>query len=122
MGLRQSAIFLRDSRGERLISSEGYATRPAFAADGRSVYYLLRRESLRAPSELWRAQLSSGRNDRLLPGFSIDNYQISPDGREVLFETIAVQISRGRPTGPIETIGKKEADYPKMETGWCQHW
>jgi Tol biopolymer transport system component/DNA-binding winged helix-turn-helix (wHTH) protein len=87
VGLRQSAIFLRDSHGERSISSEGYATHPAFSADGKSVYYLLRRESLRAPKELWRAQLSTGRNDRLLPGFSIDSYQISPDGSEIIFET-----------------------------------
>src|SRR5262249_54634436 len=86
VGLRQSAIWLRDARGERAISLEGYATRPSFSADGKAVYYLLRRESLRAARELWRAQLPTGKSDRLLPGFSIDSYQVSADGREVVFE------------------------------------
>jgi len=92
VGLRQSAIFIRDSQGERPISSEGYATRPAFSVDGKSLYYLLRRESLRAPKELWRAQLSTGRNDRLLSGFSIDSYQISSDGGEVVSKYIPKEV------------------------------
>jgi Tol biopolymer transport system component len=87
VGLRQSAIWLRDAHGDRAISLEGYATRPTFSADGKAVYYLLRRESLRAARELWRAQLPTGKSDRLLPGFSINSYQVSADGAEVVFET-----------------------------------
>jgi len=87
VGLRQSAIWLHDARGERLISPEGYAVSPAFSPDSKAVYYLLKRESMRSASELWRTDLASGANDRLLPGFSMRTYQISTDGSDIVFET-----------------------------------
>src|SRR3982750_2391412 len=49
-GMRQSALWIRDSRGERAISSEGYVPAinqaglfgalPRFSRDGKSIFYL----------------------------------------------------------------------------------
>jgi hypothetical protein len=47
----------------------------------------MRRQSTESPSELWRADLESGKSERLLPEFPIVGYDISDDGQEALFST-----------------------------------
>jgi hypothetical protein len=87
VGSEQSTVWLHDSAGDRQISSEGYAYTPAVAPDGSKVYYLVRSGASRAfvAGELWVADASSPRRERLLPGFLITRYDISPDGKEVVF-------------------------------------
>jgi dipeptidyl aminopeptidase/acylaminoacyl peptidase len=58
-----------------------------FSHDGKSLYYLLRHDSPESPSELWRADLDSGRREAVLPGVSILSYDISNDERQVVFST-----------------------------------
>jgi hypothetical protein len=80
IGTRQSALWIHDGRGDRPLSSQGYVlhpewtgmpgTIPIFSRDGQSLFYL-RSESPDAPSELWRADVVSGRNERALPGIVI---------------------------------------------------
>jgi eukaryotic-like serine/threonine-protein kinase len=88
---RQNAVWIHDSRGDRALSTEGYAERstPVFSRDGEHLYYLLRRNSLASPAELWRADLASGRSETVLPGVSISSYDISNDEKEVVFSTEA---------------------------------
>src|ERR1022692_3286680 len=89
VGLTQSSIWLHDGRGDRPISLEGYAFRPKFTPDGKRLLYLVRKA---ASSELWVAELDSGRSEPLLPGFEIakarpgsqGGYDISPDGGQVV--------------------------------------
>jgi Tol biopolymer transport system component len=87
VGLEQSNVWLHDPAGERQITSEGYAYTPAVSPDGSKVYYLVRSGSSRAfvAGELWVADAGSSRRDRLLPGFLITRYDISPDGKRVVF-------------------------------------
>lgn len=85
----QSAVWIHDSRGERALSTEGYAadTPPVFSHDGKRVYYLLRHDSPASPAELWRTNIESGKSEAALPAVSIQNYDISPEEREVVFST-----------------------------------
>ena len=91
VGLRQSSVWLHDSSGERQVSLEGYSYDPKFTPDGKRLCYRILKGALPMsdPSELRVVDLDSGRNDSLLPGFSIVGgpgrpYDISPDGRQVV--------------------------------------
>jgi hypothetical protein len=83
----QNAVWIHDTRGDRAVSTEGYAssTIPVFSRDGKHLYYLLRRASPDAPAELWRADLDSGKSEVLVPGVSMQAFDISRDDERVLF-------------------------------------
>jgi eukaryotic-like serine/threonine-protein kinase len=92
VGLRQSTLWVRDGKGERQVSSEGYAAYPQFSPDGKKLYYLVRRESVSGQlidflvsGELWVANLETGQGEHLLPNFLITGYSISHDGMEIVF-------------------------------------
>jgi serine/threonine protein kinase len=87
----QSAPSIRDSRGDRALSSEGYAVAmpPVFSRDRKRLYYLLRHDSPESPAELCRADLDSGRTEVLFPGISVGEYDVSDDEKEVVFSTQA---------------------------------
>jgi eukaryotic-like serine/threonine-protein kinase len=92
VGMRQSTLWVRDAKGERQVSSEGYAAYPQFSPDGKKLYYLVRRESvsdrlstLLLSGELWVADLQTGQNERLLPNFLVTSYSISHDGTKIVF-------------------------------------
>jgi len=87
-GLRESTLWVHDGRGEREISSEGYVQYPQFSADGKKLYYLVRRFGISAQfvsGELWVADLETARSERLLPSFLVTGYGISQDGEDVVF-------------------------------------
>ena len=88
LGRRQSSVWLHDPRGERLLSAEGFAFDPSLSADGGRVYYLLRRTASSGTAELTMVDVASGRTDRLLPDFSVLDYDISRDERQVVFTTV----------------------------------
>ena len=85
LGLRQSAIWFHDARGDRALSSEGFASLPRISADGRRSFFLLRPNSASTSDELRSVDLESGRTDRILPGVSVSSYDVSPDDAEVVF-------------------------------------
>ena len=95
-GVKQNAIWLHDSRGERQISVEGYADLPAlgvgsthsvFSADEERLYFLVSRNSVGVflTGELTMAELGSGRTERLLPAIPMTSFDISADGKRVVF-------------------------------------
>ena len=87
VGTSQSTVWIQDSAGERQISSEGYGFLPSFSSDGKKLYYLVRAGSNRdfVTGEMWQVELDSGRRQRLLPDFLMAHYDVSIDGRQVLF-------------------------------------
>jgi Tol biopolymer transport system component len=87
IGTSQSTVWMHDSRGDRQITSEGYALLPSVSPDGKKLYYLVRTGGARnfAIGELWVADLESGQRQRLLPDFRMQHYTISADGQRVLF-------------------------------------
>jgi eukaryotic-like serine/threonine-protein kinase len=92
VGLTQSSVWVHDGGGDRQVSLEGYALAPKFTPDGKRLLYQVRKG---AASELWVAELDSGRSEPLLSGIAVAlsgggsadpprGYDISPDGRQVV--------------------------------------
>jgi serine/threonine protein kinase/WD40 repeat protein len=103
IGSRQSSIWLRDDRGEREVSREGYAFVPGFpnsgisqpfSRDGRSLVYLVRQGPVRfagsgeRAGELWRTDFNTGRSESLVPGVPVIGYDISHDGKWLAFAAL----------------------------------
>jgi Tol biopolymer transport system component len=93
VGKRLSAIWIHDAAGERAITAEGYASAPQLSADGKRVFYVESSSPAFSPAgpapagELRVVDLTSGRTDSVLPGVSVNDYDVSRDGRAVVFTT-----------------------------------
>ena len=94
IGMRRSAVWIRDAAGERAIVSEGYASAPRLSRDGTRVFYLFVRDWwladagwLTAAADLRSVDLATGKSDTLLSGESVTGYAISRDEKEVAFTT-----------------------------------
>jgi eukaryotic-like serine/threonine-protein kinase len=88
VGLNESTLWVRDAKGERQISSEGYAEVPKFSRDGKKLYYLTYRQGVSGESfggELWVADLETGHRKRFVPDILVSDYDVSPDGAQVVF-------------------------------------
>ena len=74
------------------MSSEGDAFSTTFSRDGTKLYYL-KRAGQNDVAELWSTELTSGRSDRVVPGYGIDStlldyyasYAVTEDGNRVAF-------------------------------------
>ena len=96
IGIRHSALWIHDARGERPLTSQGYVlqpfgnglagTLPVFSRNGRSLFYV-RSQAPGTPVELWRVDLASEKSEPVLRGESILEYDISSDDKEVVFST-----------------------------------
>jgi DNA-binding winged helix-turn-helix (wHTH) protein/Tol biopolymer transport system component len=93
VGVRESSIWIHDTAGERSLSSEGEViadySPPTFGPDEKTLYYLLRRQSTGPGPELWRMTLDSGKSEAVFPGISMFAYDVSPDGKQVVYATEA---------------------------------
>ena len=89
IGLRQSSLWLHTAGGDRLLSSEGFASSPVFSPDGKRMYYMLRRATTPGVVELRVMDLGTQKSDRVLPDFSVVDYAVSRDEREVAVTTRA---------------------------------
>jgi len=89
IGSSQSTIWIHDPKGDRQITSEGFAILPSFSSDGKKLYYLVgqRGTKLGQPpiGTLWVTDLESGQREKLFPDFQIRHYNISADGQHVVF-------------------------------------
>ncbi|MBM3755005.1 MAG: hypothetical protein FJW38_13615 [Acidobacteria bacterium] len=86
VGVRQSAVWVSDSSGERPVTSEGFAaannlvlTAPIFSADGGKIYHLLGRDMPGSINELWRTDIGKGTSERIIQGFPIVEFDIAGD-------------------------------------------
>jgi DNA-binding winged helix-turn-helix (wHTH) protein/dipeptidyl aminopeptidase/acylaminoacyl peptidase len=102
IGLHESAIWLHDERGERQLSTVGhvsprhglsqltnYLALPSvnYSPDGKSLFCLMSHDSPAAPTELWRMDLASGKVEPLLRGVSMEKYDVSPNGKRVVYSS-----------------------------------
>ena len=69
--MTRRSVWVHDSRGERAVSLEGYALNPTFTPDGKKLVYFVAEGASAHRGELWIADLDTGLNERLLPGFSV---------------------------------------------------
>src|SRR6516162_6002512 len=121
VGLRQRTVSVHDPSGERQISLEGYAYSPTISPDGKRLYYRVLRggtEPFLGASELWVADIESGRNELLLPGFAVTDYSLSRDGRRVVFSaldsggTSRLWVASTDRTGTPRQISNIDGDMP----------
>jgi serine/threonine protein kinase/Tol biopolymer transport system component len=89
VGGSQSTLWVHDSKGDRQITSEGYAYLPSFSPDTKRMYYLQRSNANRrfVSGELWTTDLETDKKQRLLADFLMEHYDVSPDGKQVVFIT-----------------------------------
>jgi Tol biopolymer transport system component len=88
VGNTQSTVWYHDEKGDRPLSVEGYAYRPLLSPDGSQVFYLVRKVVRGSvwSGEVWSVDLTSGRNERLLPDFLVQYYHVSHDGKTIVFD------------------------------------
>jgi dipeptidyl aminopeptidase/acylaminoacyl peptidase len=91
VGQATSTVWIHDAKGERQVTSEGYAEGPRFSPDGSKLYYLV---SDRGGSSftfqrgrLWVADLVTHQSESVFEDFSMASFDISPDGKRVLFSS-----------------------------------
>ena len=86
-GSQEASIWIRDEKGSRQITSEGFAFLPALSPDGTRLYYLRRAPGSRSflSGELYAADVATGRVERLLPGMILSHYSLSHDGAKLVF-------------------------------------
>jgi eukaryotic-like serine/threonine-protein kinase len=93
MGVHESAIWIHDAGGDRSLSSEGevlnYPSPPSFNTDATTLFYLLRHGPAAVGPELWRMSVNSGQSEPVFPGVAMLAYDVSPDGKQVLYSTAA---------------------------------
>ena len=100
VGINRSAVWLHDSHGERMLTSEATAALAdsrngsPFSRDGKKLYYVVRRSrgqeiwADQAVGELRELDLRSGASQTILPGFSISDFSLSPNGRDIAFSAL----------------------------------
>ena len=119
IGVHESAIWIHDADGERSLSSEGEVVAdispPSFTADDKTLYYLLRRPPAGSGPELWRMTVDSGKSEAVFPGVSMFAYDVSPDGKQVVYSTAdregkshlwLAAIDRSSPAKPVGSSGE----------------
>lgn len=93
VALQSTSLWVHDAKGERQVSLEGNGRNPKFTPDGKKLCYVVAKEATsdfawyRNPGELHIADLQSGRSETFQPGFLIQDYDISADGRWVVMWT-----------------------------------
>jgi eukaryotic-like serine/threonine-protein kinase len=91
VGLRERVVSVHGKNCDRQVSLEGYAYMPSLSPDGQKVYYRILKggtSPFLGASELWVVDIASGRKRPLLPGFAVTGYNLSQDGRKVVFSAI----------------------------------
>jgi serine/threonine protein kinase/Tol biopolymer transport system component len=94
VGSQDRSVWLHDKDGDHPISSEGNTSLPRFSSDGHSLYFL-KTNGQRGSDELWNKDLNSGKEERILKDYPMQEYSagrdvkqaysISRDGKEVAF-------------------------------------
>jgi hypothetical protein len=87
VGLEESEVWIHEAAGERRISSEGFAYGPHFSPDRKKLFYLTDPGARQGfpMGELREVDLATGQSERLLSGFLVTSYDISADGKHIVF-------------------------------------
>jgi eukaryotic-like serine/threonine-protein kinase len=120
VGSRNSSVWYHDKNGDHQLSSEGDSFAPAFALDATKIYFLSSSGGSGSVSgELRVKDLASGRIESVLPGYSVDSYSVSLDGKLVAFALVdatrhsSIWIARtDRRTSPLRISSASSEDSP----------
>lgn len=93
VGTSERSVWVHDQEGERPVSSQGYSFSPKFSSDGSRVFYLVATNPSQADhgGELWVLDLGTGQTSKVLPGVAVVSFSVSPDDKQVVFETIGAR-------------------------------
>ncbi|HKW25794.1 MAG TPA: protein kinase [Terriglobales bacterium] len=131
VGMRRSSVWLHDARGDRVLTSEANAALgdprggSPFSPDGKKLYYLVRRTPGReifsnlAVGELWEMDLQSGTTQVLLPGYSVTDFSLSPNGHDIAFTAFAEDGTQRIWVAPLDRSSaprllQTSADHPRF--------
>jgi len=93
VGVHESTLWIHDAGGDRQLSSEGEVVAgispPAFRQNDTLLYYLLRHDPDGSGAELWRTFLDSGKSEAVFPGVFMLAFDVSADGRQVVYSAAA---------------------------------
>ena len=121
VGLRQRTVSLHVANADRRVSLEGYAYQPSLSPDGKRLYYRVLKGGASpalGASELWVADIESGRNEPFFSGIAVTGYELSRDGKRIVFSTNGsggtsqLWIATTDRTGPPRRIPNAEGDMP----------
>jgi len=84
VGTDDTSLWIRDNNGDRQISTQENARHPRFSSDGKKLYFLTYNAQTKG-DELWAQDLASGTTERVLPGYAMTDFSISPDDSHVVF-------------------------------------
>lgn len=138
VGMHRSSVWLHDSRGDRMLTSESKASLAdprngsPFSVDGKKLYYIVRRspgrEAItdRAVGDLWEFDLQSGATQPILPGISITEFSLSPDGQQIAFTTLAQDNSLSIWVAPLDRsssprILQISAEHPRFTSDFIYY-
>jgi Tol biopolymer transport system component len=93
VGITQGTVWIHNEKGNREASSEGYGFAPQLSPDGKTLYYLQTNRGKSGASnqrssegmQLMRFDGDSGTSEPLLPGVGVIQYQVSNDGKMVVY-------------------------------------
>ena len=92
VGNRNSSLWYHDKNGDHQVSSEGDTFAPVLSADGSKIYFLSSGGgSGSVNGELRVRDLASGKVETVFPGYSIDSYSVSADGKTIAFAQVDAQ-------------------------------
>jgi Tol biopolymer transport system component len=134
IGSRQQALWLHDGKGDRAVSTEGFAFVPRLpsalvqpsSSDGTKVVYLVRRGAGRIrgaterDGELRMTDLVTGHSEALMPGFNVVGFDMSRDMQQIVFAALDEKgashlwLSRVDRQLPPRRIASIEADNPRF--------
>jgi hypothetical protein len=84
---------------------------PSFGADDSVLYYLLRHGADGSGPELWRMTVESGKSEAVFPGIPMAAFDVSPDGRDVVYSGAA-----GSETGQL-WLASLDRSHPSRRIG-----
>ena len=84
VGSQDSTVWLHDKDGDHQISSEGNAGAPQFSCDGNTLYFLMANGQTPG-TELWLRKLTTEKAEKVLPGYSMEAFSVSREGKKVAF-------------------------------------
>jgi serine/threonine protein kinase len=122
VGTRNSSVWIHDKAGDHQVFSEGDSFAPAFSSDGTKIYFLISSGgSGSVNGELRVKELATGKVESVLPGYSVDSYSVSLDGKSVVFALVgakrhsSIWISRtDRRTSPSRISSPASEDSPQF--------
>ena len=84
VGVETGTVWIHDGNGEHQVSSEGDANGARFSADGKKLYYMMDNGQTQG-YELWVRDVASGTTDRALPGYTMHDFDVCANGKELAF-------------------------------------